>query len=64
MSPTEESILRDKMVPIDRTALYVEDTTILQSNILGIKRASHTITIAISFSVTQMPSTPSPASAT
>jgi hypothetical protein len=34
MSPTDESILRDKMVPIDRTALYVEDTTILQSHII------------------------------
>ncbi len=40
MSPTDESILRDKMVPIDRTALYVEDTTILQSHILGKKRGS------------------------
>jgi hypothetical protein len=40
MSPTDESILRDKMVPIDRTALYVEDTTILQFHILGKKRGS------------------------
>jgi hypothetical protein len=29
ISPSDESILRDKMAPIDRTALYVEDTTIL-----------------------------------
>ena len=40
MSPTDESILRDKMMPIDSTALYVEDTTILQSHILGKKRGS------------------------
>ena len=70
MSPTDESILRDKMVPIDRTALYVEDTT-TSSPISSAKSAappvrpvaSHTTTIAISFSVTQMPSTPSRASA-
>lgn len=40
MLPSDESILRDKMAPIDRTALYVEDTTILQSHILGKKRGS------------------------
>ena len=40
ISPTDESILRDKTVPIDRTTLYVEDTTILQSHILGKKRGS------------------------
>ena len=37
MTPTDESILRGKMAPIDRTVLYVEDSSILQSHILGKK---------------------------
>jgi hypothetical protein len=67
MLPTDESILRDKMVPIDRTALYyyVEGTPVpYPRQKARLLQYSHTTTIAISFSVTQMSSNSSPASAT